>query len=63
MTLRPCAERDELAQFGDDCSGCQTIEVLENMKKHNPKSPLLIGELQPEDKVFNSVQKSWGGGG
>ncbi|MCR4939774.1 MAG: DUF1848 domain-containing protein [Treponemataceae bacterium] len=110
MTLRPCAEGQELAQFGADCSGCQTIEVLEkaagvkfkipkknparkecscflngdigaynscghlckycyananpqavreNMKAHNPDSPLLIGELRLEDKVFNTAQKSW----
>ncbi|MCR5494415.1 MAG: DUF1848 domain-containing protein [Treponema sp.] len=108
--LRPCAEGDELAQFGADCSGCQTVEVLEkaagvkfkipkknaarkecscflngdigaynscghlcrycyanantqavleNMKAHNPASPLLIGELQPGDKIFNTAQKSW----
>ncbi len=110
MVLRPCAEGQELAQFGADCSGCQTVQVLEkaagvkfkipkknaarkecscflngdigaynscghlcrycyananpqavleNMKAHNPESPLLIGELKPEDKVFNSAQKSW----
>ncbi len=110
MTLRPCAEGQELAQFGADCSGCQTIEVLENasskkfkvpkknpgrkacncfmngdigaynscghlcrycyansnpqlvlenMKKHNPLSPLLIGELSPDDKVSASKGKSW----
>ncbi len=30
MTLRPCAEGTELAQFGADCSGCQTVSVLES---------------------------------
>lgn len=110
MTLRPCAEGTELAQFGADCSGCQTVSVLENaigkklkipkknlarkdcacflngdigaynscahlcrycyanaesnlvlenMKSHNPASPLLIGELNSEDKIFNTPQKSW----
>ena len=110
MTLRPCAEGNDLARFGADCSGCQTVAVLENaigkklkvpkknsarkecacflngdigaynscghlcrycyananeglvrqnMKAHNPASPLLIGELTPDDKVFNTVQKSW----
>ena len=109
MTLRPCAEGTELAQFGADCSGCQTVSVLENaigkklkipkknlarkdcacflngdigaynscahlcrycyanadpnlvlenMKAHNPASPLLIGELNSEDKIFNTPQKS-----
>lgn len=110
MTLRPCAEGQELAQFGADCSGCQTVEVLEtalgkklkipkktparqncncflngdigaysscghlcrycyananpqkvlnNMKSHNPDSPLLIGELAPDDIVSTPIQKSW----
>ena len=110
MTLRPCAEGQKLAQFGADCSGCQTVAVLENaigkklkvpkknsarkecacflngdigaynscghlcrycyananaelvrqnMMAHNPASPLLIGELTPDDKIFNTVQKSW----
>ena len=110
MTLRPCAEGKELEQFGADCSGCQTVAVLEkavgknlkvpkknsarkecdcflngdigaynscghlcrycyanadsslvleNMKSHNPSSPLLIGELNPDDKIFNTAQKSW----
>jgi len=110
MILKPCAEGQELAAFGADCSGCQTIEVLENalgkklkvpkmnpgrkectcfmncdigaysscghlcrycyantspekvlenMKKHNPNSPLLIGELNEDDKVSYKEQKSW----
>jgi hypothetical protein len=29
------------------------------MKLHNPDSPLLIGELTPDDKIFNTAQKSW----
>ena len=29
MTLRPCAEGDELAAFGADCSGCMTIPMYE----------------------------------
>lgn len=29
------------------------------MKLHNPASPLLIGELNPDDKIFNTMQKSW----
>jgi phosphoglycerate mutase, BPG-dependent, family 1 len=103
-------EGQKLAQFGADCSGCQTVAVLENaigkklkvpkknsarkecacflngdigaynscghlcrycyananeglvrqnMKAHNPASPLLIGELNPDDKIFNTAQKSW----
>ena len=33
--------------------------VKENMKKHNPKSPFLIGELEEEDKITEANQKSW----
>lgn len=29
MTLRPCAEGDELARFGADCSGCMTVAMYE----------------------------------
>ena len=29
MKLHPCGEGDELAQFGADCSGCQSQKVLE----------------------------------
>lgn len=33
--------------------------VLKNMKKHDPGSPLLIGNVLPEDHVVNARQKSW----
>ncbi len=110
MTLRPCAEGDELAQFGADCSGCTTVAILEravggrlkvpahaparkecacylggdigayntcghlcrycyanydadtvrnNMRNHDPNSPLLIGRLLPDDAVFEARQESW----
>ncbi len=29
MTIRPCAEGDELAEFGADCSGCMTVNTFE----------------------------------
>lgn len=29
MTLRPCAEGNELAAFGADCSGCMTVNTFE----------------------------------
>ena len=29
MTLRPCAEGDELARFGADCGGCMTVAMYE----------------------------------
>lgn len=33
--------------------------VKENIKKHNPKSPFLIGDLETEDKITEANQKSW----
>lgn len=110
MTIKACAEGNELAEFGVDCRGCMTMETYEralgcpldapkqkpsraecacylscdigwydscghlcrycygnsseesvrrNRKKHNPLSPLLIGEIQPEDKIHIAKQKSW----
>ena len=33
--------------------------VLENMRNHDPASPLLIGGLKSDDKIFSAAQKSW----
>lgn len=33
--------------------------VLENMRKHNEDSPLLIGKVSKEDKITEARQKSW----
>lgn len=33
--------------------------VTENMKKHNPHSPLLLGKLSDKDVIHNVEQKSW----
>ena len=33
--------------------------VKENVKKHNPNSPLLIGDIEKEDKITEASQKSW----
>jgi DNA repair photolyase len=33
--------------------------VKENIKRHNPDSPFLIGELEKEDIVHEANQKSW----
>ena len=33
MTIKPCAEGDELAPYGADCSGCMTIKTYENALK------------------------------
>ncbi len=110
MTVKPCAEGNELAQFGADCGGCMTVQTYEkainqrlkipgrtpfrkecacylggdigeyntcghlcrycyanydarivkmNMSRHDPESPLLIGHLSPEDRVYDAKQESW----
>lgn len=112
MTIRPCAEGNELAAYGADCSGCMTVKtfetaihanldvpkrktnqrngqcacllgadigaydtcghlckycyanadaalVKENMRRHNPKSPFLLGESMPGDVIHEAKQVSW----
>ena len=39
MTLRPCAEGDELAPFGADCSGCMTVAMYEQALGQRLKVP------------------------
>jgi len=112
MTIKPCAEGNELEPYGADCSGCMTVGtfetalhcyldvpkrktnqrhgecacllgtdigaydtcghlcrycyantnavlVSENMRKHNPNSPFLLGGSMPGDVVRPADQKSW----
>ena len=112
MIVKPCAEGNDLAQYGADCSGCMTVStyetalhshlnvpkkgknqrngecacilgtdigaydtcghlckycyantdpalVMENMKRHDPKSPFLIGGATSEDVIHEAGQKSW----
>ena len=110
MTVKPCAEGDELAQFGADCGGCMTIAdyekaigqrlnapkkkgaraecacylsgdigayntckhlcrycyanaepevVVAQSSFHDPTSPFLIGNYQPDDEINDVPQKSW----
>ena len=35
------------------------VLVKENMRKHNPDSPFLIGGYMPGDIVREAIQKSW----
>ena len=30
-----------------------------NVKLHDPESPLLIGHVQPEDRIYEAKQNSW----
>jgi hypothetical protein len=112
MTIRPCAEGNDLVAYGADCSGCLTVGtfenvlhthlnvpkmknnqrngecacllgvdigaydtcghlckycyansnarlVKENMKKHDPDSPFLLGNSMPDDVIHEAKQKSW----
>ena len=112
ITIRPCAEGNDLEPYGADCSGCMTVKtfetalqarldvpkrsknqrngecacllgtdigaydtcghlcrycyantnpslVKENMKRHDPKSPFLIGGSEPGDVIHEAEQKSW----
>ena len=33
--------------------------VRQNMRKHDPKSPFLLGDLNPEDVIHEADQRSW----
>lgn len=110
MTVKPCAEGDELAQFGADCGGCMTIAdyekaigqrlnvpkkkgaraecacylsgdigayntckhlcrycyanaepdvVMAQSSLHDPTSPFLVGNYQPDDIINEVQQKNW----
>ena len=39
MILRPCAEGDELAQFGADCGGCMTLAMYERALGQRLRAP------------------------
>lgn len=39
-----------------------TACVKENMKRHNPESPFLIGCSMPDDVIHDAAQKSWADG-
>ena len=39
MTIRPCAEGNELARFGADCSGCMTLSMYEDAIGQRLKAP------------------------
>ena len=112
MVIRPCAEGNELAAYGADCSGCMTVDtyekalhthldvpkqkinqrngtcacllgvdigaydtcghlcrycyananstlVRENMKRHDSKSPFLLGGSMPGEIIHEAKQTSW----
>ena len=61
MTVRPCAEGDELDEFGADCSGCMTIPVYEqaigrhlNVPAHAPARKMCACHLSADIGAYNS---------
>lgn len=61
-----CLLGKDIGQYdtcGHLCKYCYANASAEavkmNMKKHNPISPLLIGELQPEDMIHEAKQEKW----
>ena len=110
MTVKPCAEGNELSAYGADCSGCMKVSdyekaigkhlivpkkkgaraecacylscdigayntcrhlckycyanaepsvVIENSRNHDPRSPFLIGNYLPDDRIHDVIQRSW----
>lgn len=110
ITIHACCEKESLAEYGIDITGCMSQEIVEkaihhplnvhkrqsqravcncvlgndigayntcphlckycyananaglvreNMKKHHPKSPFLIGGMEEGDKVTEAKQRSW----
>ena len=51
---------DTCAHLCRYCYANNDVElVAQNRKKHDPKSPFLIGNYRPEDVIHDVVQKSW----
>ena len=42
MTIRPCGEGDELAQFGAECGGCMTVAMYEQALGRRLKVPKFV---------------------
>lgn len=110
ITIKACAEGNDLAPYGVDCSGCMTVGTFEkilharldvpksksprsqcacliggdigaydtcghlcrycyananaaavrhNMHLHDPRSPFLIGNSLPGDRIHQAKQQSW----
>ncbi|MDE6598111.1 MAG: DUF1848 domain-containing protein [Clostridia bacterium] len=61
-----CIESRDVGAYDTCPNGCRycyanndMAKVKENYKRHNPKSPLLIGEVLPTDTVIQGNQKSF----
>lgn len=60
-----CVDTRELGAYDSCANGCVYCyanrhpgDIARNMRLHDPKSPLLLGHLGPEDEVHEAPQKS-----
>ena len=57
MTIKPCAEGDDLAVYGADCSRCMTVATYETALHSRLEVPKR--KTNQRDVVHEAVQKSW----
>lgn len=61
-----CVESRDIGAYDTCPNGCKYCyanqspqKARENYARHNPASPLLLGEIQPEDTILQGSQKSY----